>query len=474
MVKLSPEEYLETLREPRREIYINGRLVEDLTRHPITSSVVKVMMRSYEMELDPTYKGVLTAKSSITGREVSRSISVHRSTEDLLRRVEMGLTYAREFGTCYYACPGCDVLTALASTTWEMDRELGTDYHSRLRAFIKDLEDADLRCSGAVTDPRGDRSLRPPEQPEAFVRVVEERSDGVVIRGCKVHQSGAWANHYHLVMPNVALREGEEEFAIACAVKAGDRGVKYVGQFNFYSALRLSSKPGEVPNWPYGFRETCAIIFDDVFVPWDRVFLYGEVAYVPKLVMRFANIHRMVCGGSCKAGFMDIIVGLMALMAEGLGTSRARHIRDYIAKSVVMRNVLYACARMAALGGREEPEGSGFYVPDVVYANMAKLLSAHYFYEVVKYACDICGGLVLTAPSLEDLKLPGVGEELRSYLKARVPAEDRIKMAKLAQLWLLHCPATWHGAGPPEYEMVFLRRAIDLEPFKELARRFLG
>ncbi|RLI09346.1 aromatic ring hydroxylase, partial [Candidatus Bathyarchaeota archaeon] len=469
MVRLSPEEYLETVVKAGREFYLNGQLVEDLAENPVTSSVLRVMMRSYEMEADPAYRGILTARSFITGREVSRSISVHRSTEDLLKRVEMGLTYARELGTCYYACPGCDILTALASTTWEMDEELGTDYHSRLKAFIKELEDGDLRCSGAVTDPRGDRSLRPMDQPDMFIRVVEERSDGVVIRGCKLHQSGAWANHYHLVIPNVALREGEEQFAIACAVKAGDPGVKYVGQFNFYTSMRLYSGPEEVPNWPYGFRETCMIIFDDVFVPWDRVFLHGEVKYVSGLVSRFANIHRMVCGGSCKAGFMDIIIGLMALMADGLGTSRARHIRNYMARSVVMRNILYACARMAAEGGREEPAGSGFYIPDVIYANMAKLLSAEYFYELAKYACDVCGGLVVTAPSLRDLKAPGVGEKLKTYLSARIPADERLRMAKLIQLWLLHCPATWHGAGPPEYEMVFLRRAVDLEPFKELA-----
>ncbi|OYT50434.1 aromatic ring hydroxylase [Candidatus Bathyarchaeota archaeon ex4484_135] len=473
MVLLSPEEYLETVKKPKRMIYINGELVEDLLEHPVTSSVLKVMMRSYEMEKDPAYKGVLTAKSFVTGREVSRSISVHRSTDDLCKRVEMGLTYAREFGTCYYACPGCDILTALAATTWEMDKELGTDYHSRLKAFIKELEDGDLRCSGAVTDPRGDRSLRPLDQPDAFVRVVEKRSDGIVIRGCKVHQSGAWANHYHLVIPNVALREGEEQFALACAVPAGGKGVKYVGQFNLYTAMRLKADPGDVPNLPYGFRETCVIIFDDVFVPWDRVFLCGEVNYVAGLVTRFANIHRMICGGSCKTGFMDIIIGLMALTAEGLGTSRARHIRNYLTKAVIMRNIIYACARMAAENGREDPEGSGFYIPDVIYANMAKLLSAEYFYEIMKYACDICGGMVVTAPSIRDLQVPDVGEKLKNYLKARMTAEERLKMARLFQLWLLHCPATWHGAGPPEYEMVFLRRAIDLEPFKQLAKKFI-
>ncbi len=474
MVKLTPEEYLETLKEPARRVYFNGKLVEDLAEHPVTAGVVRVMARSYEMEKNPAYRGVLTAKSAFTGAEISRSISTHGSTEDLVKRVEMGLIYAREFGSCYYACPGCDILTALAATTWEMDKELGMDYHSRLKAFVKELEARDFRCSGAVTDPRGDRTLRPPDQPDMFIRVVEKRSDGIVIRGCKLHQSGAWANHYHLVMPNIGLREGEEQFALACAVPAGEEGVKYVCQYNFYSAFRLSAKPEEVPNWPYGFRETCAIIFDDVFVPWDRVFLCGEVKFVAPLVSRFANIHRMVCGGSCKAGFMDVLIGAMALMADYLGTSRARHIRDYLTRAVVMRNVLYACAIMAASRGYEDPEGSGFYTPDVVYANMAKLLSAEYFYEAVKFACDIAGGMVVTAPSLRDLDNAEVGEKLKGYLKAKVPAEDRLKLAKFIQFWLLHAPATWHGAGPPEYEMVFLRRAIDLEPFKELARKLLG
>ncbi len=474
MVKLSPEEYLATLKEPERRVYVNGQRVPNLAKHPITAGVVRVMMRSYEMEQDPTYRGVLTARSFLTGGEISRSISVHRGTDDLVKRVEMGLIYSREFGTCYYACPGCDILTALAATTWEMDRELGTDYHSRLKAFIRELEEGDLRCSGAVTDPRGDRGLRPADQPDMFVRVVEERSDGLVIRGCKLHQSGAWANHYHLVMPNVALREGEEEFAIVCAVPAGAEGVKYICQYNFYSAFRESAKPEEVPNWPYGFRETCMIIFDDVFVPWDHVFMHGEVGYALPLVTRFANIHRMICGGPCKAGFLDILIGAMALMADCLGTARARHIRNYITRTVVLRNVIYACARMAALEGHEDPEGSGFYTPDVIYANMAKLLTADYFYEAVKYACDVAGGLVVTAPTMKDMENPEVGDAVRKYLAARGSAEERLKLVRLLQLWLMHAPATWHGAGPPEFEMVFLRRAIDLEPYKELARRLLS
>ncbi|HDI01725.1 MAG TPA: aromatic ring hydroxylase [Candidatus Bathyarchaeota archaeon] len=474
MVKLSPEEYIETLKEPRRLIYADGSLIKDVVEHPLTAGVVRSMARSYEMEQDPAFKGLLTARSFISGREVSRGIAIFRSIEDLCKRVDMGLTYAREFGTCYYSCPGCDTLNALAATTWEMDKELGTDYHSRLKTFIRELEERDARCSGAVTDAKGDRSLRPPEQPDMYLRVVEERSDGIVIRGCKVSQSGAWANHYHIVVPNVALREGEEKFALACAVPAGGERIKYVCQYNFYSAYRMHADREEVPNWPYGFRETCIIIFDDVFVPWDHVFLYGEVGYVGKLITRFANIHRMVCGGSCKAGFLDILIGAMALMADQLGTMRARHIRNFLARAIVMRNVLYACAKMAALEGHEEPEGSGFYGPDLIYANAAKLLAADYFFEVVKFACDVAGGLVVTAPSLKDLKNPDVGEHLRRYLRARAPAEDRVKLAKLIQLWLMHAPATWHGAGPPEYEMVFLRRAIDLEPLKELAKRLMG
>lgn len=477
MVRMTPEEYVESVKKPKRKLYLNGRAVEDLSENPVTRTVIGSMAKVYEMEMEPEYKGVLTAKSHLTGIEVSRNVGVNRSVNDLFNRIEMALLLAQTLGTCNYACPGCDLITALASVTYQVDKERGTDYHARFTKFLRDVQNQDLRCSGDMTDPRGDRSKRPTQldDPDLYVRVVERKSNGIVVRGAKLHQSGAYANHWHLVVPNVTLRKGEEQYALIVAVPAGEEGVKYVNQFNMYTAERLiAERDNDVANPSYGIRETCVLIFDDVFVPWDRVFLCGEVEYTRALISRFGAIHRMTCGGACKVGFADLVLGATQLMAEWLGVANASHIVEQITKALIIRETTYACALAAAYKGREVPPGSGVYIPNEVYGNISKLQIGEGFYELLKIAGDVAGGLIATAPSLRDLRSPEVKHYLEKYLKVKVDAERRVKLAKFLQMWMLHGPMTWHGAGPIQAQKIALRRAVDLEPKKVMAAKLAG
>jgi len=475
---VSPEEYRRRVGKLNPKIYINGERVTDILDHPITRTVVEANAKVYELAQDPRYEEIMTATSPLIGEKINRSLHICQSNHDLEMRATMALLTSQKLGTCNYRCPGCDVLNGLASITWEMDRDLGTGYHRRLLEFARHLQKGDLALSGGVTDTKGDRGKRPLAQdPDMYVHVVERRSDGIVVRGAKQHQSGAYASDWTLVMPTAALREGEEDYAVAFAVPNGEEGITYICQFNAYSAERLfTDDPHLLGNPIYGQRETSLIIFDNVFIPWERVFMCGEVAYTQRAVARFAKMHRMNCGGACKVGFADLIIGATRLMAEYNGVERAPHVVEKLTQMVHIRETSHACAIAAALKGREEPEGSGIYLPDDIYGNVAKLNTCYGFWELMALAGDIAGGVVVTMPSEKDLQHPEIGEYVRKYLKGTVPAAERMRIARFLQNWVagLHGVATWQGAGSAQAQKLTLYRLFDFDSRKEMAKELAG
>ncbi|MFC1919942.1 4-hydroxyphenylacetate 3-hydroxylase N-terminal domain-containing protein [Chloroflexota bacterium] len=470
--------YKERLSKLRPKIYIGGQRVQDILDHPVARTVVEANATVYDMALDPRYRDVMTADSPLVGDKINRSLHICGSTNDLEMRAAMARLTSQKLGTCNYRCPGCEVLNGLASITWEMDRDLGAEYHHRLMEFAKYLQNNDLAMSGAITDVKGDRSKRPMNQdPDTFVHIVERCSDGIVVKGAKQHQSGAYVSDWTMVLPTQAYREGEEDLAVAFAVPNGTEGMTYIGQFNAYSAERMQAQDSfELGSPVYGQRETSLIIFDNVFVPWDKVFLCGEVKYTGTAVARFAKVHRVNCGGACKVGFADLIIGATRLMAEYLGTENTSTIVDKLTQMIQQRETWYACAIAATHKGKEEPEGSGVFVPDDTYSNVAKLNTSRGFWELLALAGDIVGGFVVTMPSERDLKNPETKEYLEKYLRVKVPAEERMRIARFLQHWVagLHGAATWHGAGSPQAQKMTLYRLFDFEEKKKMARELAG
>jgi len=433
----------------------------------------------YGLAEDPANKEVMVATSHLTGQPINRNLNVARNIHDLDMRQEMALLTSQTVGTCNYRCVGCDALNSVAATTWEMDRDLGTKYNERFNKWLTYAQDNDLAVSGAITDAKGDRKKRPSQQEDidTFVHLVEKRDDGIVVRGIKVSQSGAIGSHETLVLPGGALKEGEEKFALAFAVQNSVPGLTYICQYNAYSAERdTCENEDELGNPIYGQRETSTMVFDNVFIPWERVFLCGETKFCGKMVTRFAKAHRMNCGGACKVGFADLIIGGTMLAAEYIGVEKVPHIQEKIIDMVRFSETSHACAIAAAMRGREEPKGSGVFLPDDLFGNAAKLNIAHGFWEIIKNAGDIGGGLVVTMPRLKDLEDPEVGPMLKKAFGAAAPAEKRLKVAKFLQHWSagLHGPGTWHGAGAPQTQRFMFTLLTDFEAKKKMAKKIMG
>lgn len=472
------QQYLSRVKKRKPVVYLRGKRIDNVLANPVTKSAVDAMARMYELTQEDQYRATMTAVSHLTGEPISRNLHITRGIDDLYRRQAMALLTSQKLGTCNYRCVGCDALSGVASTVWEADRDKGTNYYQRLTDYLGYLQREDLSLSGAMTDTKGDRSKRPGEQdPDSYVHVVARREEGIVVSGAKQHQSGAYVADETLVIPLLAGVKGEEDYAVAFAVPNATKGVTYILQYNAYSAEReLEEDTRYLGNPVYGQRETCLMVFDNAFVPWERVFLCGEVEYARRLVSRFARTHRMNCGGACKVGFADLIIGATRLIAEYSGIERMPHVVEKLTRMVALREISSACAVAAAFKGGEEPVGSGIWLPDETYGNAAKFSTAHAFWEIMKLAGDIAGGASVTIPHEKDLENPETRTYIEKYLRSKAAAAPRLRMIKFLQNWVagLHGPGTWHGAGSIESQMITFNRSTDWESKKRMAKELAG
>lgn len=481
MALMTPEQFEESLKSLKPRIFMNGKKVDNILENRNTRTVVEANKASYEWALDPRYKDIMTCYSPLIDDVVNRYTYVSASREDLVKKAEAGTFTAEMLGTCIYRCVGYDAFHSLASTCWEMDRDLGTEYYPRFIEYLKMVQRKDLSVAGALTEPRGKRSQMTLDWADPFLslKVVDKNADGIFVRGAKINISGAFASHEMVVLPQAAHYQGEEDYAIAFAVPTDAKGITYVCQYSPYSAERDAAEDlEELGNPRFGQRETSMVIFDNVFVPWDRVFHCGEYKYSVKFVSRFAKTHRMTCGGTCKVGFMNQVIGACKLIQEYKGLEKVAHINDQLTEMVVLRETGRACGLAAANKGAEEPVGSGVFLPDEMMGNVAKLNVCNSFWRVMALAGDIGGGLIVTMPSLKELKNPEVKDYVKEFYSfgSDEPTENILKVHKLLQNWTAgqHGVATWHGAGPVMAQKIMLQRVVNYDHEKNLVKQTLN
>jgi 4-hydroxybutyryl-CoA dehydratase/vinylacetyl-CoA-Delta-isomerase len=481
MALMTPEQFEASLRGRKLRVYMNGERVEDILKNKNTRTVVESNKASYAWALSPEQREIMSCHSPLIDDVVNRYTHVSASTDDLAKKAEAGAFTAERLGTCIYRCVGFDAFHALASTCWELDRDLGTEYHARFTEYLKMVQRKDLSVAGALTEPRGRRDQKTLAWPDPLLslKLVDKNSDGIIVQGAKINISGAYASNELVVLPQAAHFEGEEDYAIAFAVPTDTEGLIYVCQYSPYSAERDQADDlEELGNPVFGQRETSMIIFDNVFVPWERVFHCGEYPYSIKFVTRYAKTHRMTCGGTCKVGFMNQLIGAAKLIQEYKGMEKAAHINDQLMEMVVLRETARACGMAAATKGIEEPPGSGVYLPDEIMGNVSKLNVCTAFWRVMALAGDIGGGLVVTMPSMKELKNPEIKDYVERYYSfgSEEPTENIMKVHKLLQNWTAgqHGVGTWHGAGPVMAQKIMLQRTIDYEHEKNLVKQTLN
>jgi 4-hydroxybutyryl-CoA dehydratase/vinylacetyl-CoA-Delta-isomerase len=473
------QEYIRSLEGLDRRLYILGEKVENPLLHPILRPSLNALAKTYEIAQEPGHAD-LFARTGIDGNPINSFTSIHQNTQDLVNKVKAQRILGQQTGTCFQRCVGWDALNALESTTFEMDEALGTSYHNRFMDYLRFVQEQDLVCNGAMTDVKGDRSLRPSQQvdPDMYLRVVDRRPDGITVRGAKAHQTGAVFSHEIIVMPTLSLRAEDQDYAVAFAIPSDTSGIIHILGRQSCDTRKLEGVSIDVGNAVYGGHEAL-VIFDDVFVPAERIFMDGEWQFAHMLVERFAGYHRQSYGG-CKVGVGDVLIGAAATACEYAGVEKTSHIRHKLAEMVQMNETIFSCGLSCSLAGKAVP--SGTYLVDLLLANVCKLNVTRFPYEIARLAEDLAGGLMVTMPSEKDLHNEEIGPLVDKYLRgvAKTPTADRMRILRLIESLTLGTGAvsyrteSLHGAGSPEAQMIMINRLADLENKKLLAKRLTG
>ncbi len=470
------QEYIDSLKELNTVVYAFGEKLDNFVDHPLIKPHVNAAAMTYEMAHDPEFEDLVTATSHLTGKKVSRFTHIHQSAEDLVRKVKMLRAISQRTGSCYQRCVGFDGINALYATTYDIDQKHGTNYHERMKEYVKHLQETDNMVCGAMTDPKGDRGLSPSKQddPDMYVRIVEKNDEGIVIRGAKAHQTGVVNSHEVLIMPTVALTEEDQDYAVSCAIPVDAPGVIHI--FGRQSNDTRKFDEMDQGNACFGVVGGEALtVLNDVFVPWEKVFMCGEHDFAGSLVERFACYHRQNYGG-CKGGVSDIIVGATAAIADMNGVARASHIRDKIVEMMHLTETVYCCS--IACSSQGSPTPSGAYFVDPMLANVGKLNITRVIYEVSRISHDIAGGLLATLPSEKDLKHPEIGKYVEKYFKGKadVPTEERYRIVRLLENMTggTALVESMHGAGSPQAQRVMILRQGNLPHKVALARKLAG
>ena len=469
------EQYYESLKDLHPTAYILGEKVENVHEHPLIRYMTAAVAKTYELENNPEGKKYLVAESDLTGEEVSRFVKLYKSPDDLLMKVRMLKFLAQSIGGCYMRCTGMDAISSVGVEVYNCDQKYGTNYWPRLLDFIRHLQKNDLVLFSGVTDVKGDRSLRPSQQkdPDMYLHVVDRNNDGIVVRGAKIHQTGSLCAHWGIVVPTREMREADKDYAVCFAFPTDAEGVIHVYGRGTLEARALQGC--DLGNVEFG-KFAPMVIFEDVFVPWERVFLCGEYEFAGEMVRHFGNYHRHSHGG-CKCGVGDVLIGAAATAADYNGLTNVSHINNKLAEMLKVTEAIYGCSVAASV--ESIPTPSGIYTVDPVLSNTSKLYEGKELAEVVRMMIEIAGGMVADVPSDKDFAHPEIGPLLHKYLKGvdGVSTEDRVRIFRLIEKLAFESRdivSNIHGAGSPETHRMTILRNADIEAKKKLAKKLAG
>lgn len=471
------EEYIESLRGRNLKVYLFGELVKEPVDHPMIRPSINAVAETYDIAQKE--EGLASAESSISGQKVNRFLHIAENAQDLVLQNKMQRKLGQLTGTCFQRCVGMDALNSLHSTTYEIDEKHGTNYHQRLLDFIKMIQKENYVIGGAMTDPKGDRSKGPSEQidPDMFVHVVEKDDKGVYVSGAKAHQTGCINSHWIIIMPTMRLTENDKDYAIVGAFPVDASGVTYI--YGRQSCDTRSMEEGDIDAGNAKFSgQEAMVILDRVFIPWDKIFMYGEYEFASMLVERFTCYHRR--SYVCKTGLGDVLIGAAAAVADYNGIPKVSHIKDKLVEMTHLNESIYAAG--VASSYQAHKLKSGVYLNDDMLAQVCKHNVTRFPYEIGRLAQDIAGGLVVTMPSEKDFQNPETGPLLKKYLAGRkgVDVENRMRVLRLIENMTLgrnavgYLTESMHGAGSPQAQRIQIARQMQLGYKKNLAKNLAG
>jgi len=476
MALRTPEQYKQSLRDGRA-VFFRGEKVNDVTTHPVIGIAVEHACIDYRMTEEAKYRDLAVVKDG--AGEYSRYFHLPRNGEDLRKRSELIAASTREGATLVVLIKeiGSDALLALHLIAERMAAAGKPEYRERVHNYHRYCRDNDLAVAVAQTDVKGDRSLAPTAQdhPDYYVRVVEERPDGVVVRGAKVHTSVSTNTNEIIVLPTRAMRAEDKPYAIAFALPINTPGLKLIASPHGSSKKDSFEHPISAR---HKMMETLTV-FEDVFVPKDRIFLNGEVDFAGLLALTFVRYHRFTAV-SYKLPLLELLAGAGYAIAEANGIVRAAHVRDKLTHLAAYHTIVRGLIEHAAATCTIE-EG-GLAVPNTLITNVAKYHFAHNYHHAVQIVQELAGGLLVTAPEAEALTSEATRGYVMKYLGGAkgFDAEKRLRLLNLvgdltaSDFGGYQEVLAVHAEGGFEAEKLQAYREYDCKTVTSYARKLAG
>ncbi len=480
------EQFIEGLSKMRRNIYADGQKIDRTDE--LQMPCINTIGLTYDEAEKPENADLMLAKSHMTGETINRFTHIHQNREDLHKKQDMTRRLCKIAGSCIQRCMGIDAANAIYNVSYEADKSNNgaTEYHNNFKKWLERFQKEDLVGCCAQTDVKGDRSKRPADQvdPDLYVRIKERKSDGIVVSGCKLHISEASVADEILVVPTRALRPEDKDYAVSFSVPGDYEGVKQV-----VTVRNLRKREHFQRGFAQGSTDSY-VIFEDCFVPWDRVYLAGEYQHGGVLALLFALFHRHSYSG-CKPALGDLMLGAAALAAEYNGIQKASHVRDKLAEIIMITELGYAAGYTASDMGKPEvfmpglgfvPYGPGSYIPHSIYCNVGRCLTGESVYREAEILTDIAGGVPATFPYEGDF----VNPETKDLLNKYTMRNPEISAENQAQLWRYFndvlCSShggvarmgAFHGGGSPVMESIAITSQYDIEERKKLVKYIAG
>ena len=466
----TPEQFLDGLRDDRT-VYYRGQRVKTVPDQPELGIAARHAAIDFQLAENPKFRELAVHREG--SEEYSAYYRIPRNAKDLMARSKLIETATTAGATLVILIKeiGTDALFALQRVLARKGDVTGL---GRVDAFYRKCRDRDLALAVAQTDVKGDRSKRPSEQkdPDLYVRVVEKRHDGIVVRVAKVHTSCTPYVDEVIVLPSRTMGPDDEAWSVAFAIPVASPGL------HLYAAdyLHGTDDPFTRPiSTNHKMIETLTV-FDNVFVPWERVFFVDRPDLAGAVALTFVEFHRFTAV-SYKLPLLDALVGAGIAIARANGIDRAGHVRDKLTWLGGYAETVRGLAELAAL--RCEVE-AGVAYPHVFTTNMAKWTFARDFHKALETVQDLAGGLLVTGPSGMDWESAEVRPVLEKYLQGAWPADQRLAMLNLIGELSTRLYGGYqailavHAEGSIEAEKLAMFRAYDPGRALSLAMQLAG
>jgi 4-hydroxybutyryl-CoA dehydratase/vinylacetyl-CoA-Delta-isomerase len=471
------EEYQKELRAMRKNVWKDGRFIDDIVTEPSCCRMIELNCYKYDMLNDPECQPLMTAKSEYGDYKVARWLTVKHSAEDCMMSSKMKRLIFDNVGTCAASsCTGWNAMQTVFAVAYDMDKEYGTKYYERINNWLKKVEKTACKVAGALTDAKGDRSkgggqIGQQENPDCCVHKVGENADGIFVSGTKTMIAHAASAHWLFIVPGYRYNDENKDYAVAFVCPRDAEGC-YLVQTD------IRSNDIKPESWDdMRFNDLCSyIIFENCFIPWEHVFMDGEAKYSSDFVTLFTANYRSEIGG-CVAGQGDIMIGAAVLMNRANGLPD-KVIQDKITDIMMINNMFYGIGLGALLDGWMHECGIWFANPNVGHSN--KYWIGKYYAEQRRILQDIGGGIAETGcfPNYTDCTSEFMGPKIMKAIKAnpKVSAETRCRAARLCE-WLEYGNgflAFIHGGGSPDGAKMVVRGCYDLEYLAKKAAFIAG